>query len=96
MRDRNATLWCGWALAAAGRRIYFAADTGYHPDFRIVGERSGPFDLAMLPIGAYNPASVMRPVHLDPGEAVRAFQEIQRGAAGVMMGIHWGTYQLTD
>jgi N-acyl-phosphatidylethanolamine-hydrolysing phospholipase D len=96
MRDRNATLWCGWAVAVAGRRLYFAADTGYHPDFQIIGERLGPFDLTMLPIGAYNPASVMRPVHLDPEEAVRAFQEIQRGAPGVMMGIHWGTYQLTD
>lgn len=96
MRDRNATLWCGWALSGAGRRVYFAGDTGYHPDFGMVGERLGPFDVTMLPIGAYNPASVMRPVHLDPEEAVRAFQDIQRGTAGVMMGIHWGTYQLTD
>jgi N-acyl-phosphatidylethanolamine-hydrolysing phospholipase D len=94
--DRNATLWCGWTLVGAGRRLYFAGDSGYHPDFGVVGQRRGPFDIALLPIGAYNPASVMQSVHLNPEEAVRAFQDVQGGARGVMVGIHWGTFPLTD
>jgi N-acyl-phosphatidylethanolamine-hydrolysing phospholipase D len=101
-RDRNRTLWCGWTVAAAARRVFFAGDSGYHPEFPTIGDRFGPFDAALLPIGAYEPRWFMRPIHMSPEEAVQAFQDLQRGCPptldrpGVMVGMHWGTFKLTD
>ena len=100
--DRNRTLWCGWSLAAPARQLFFAGDSGYHPEFTAIGERFGPFDATLLPIGAYEPRWFMRPVHMNPEEAVRAFQDLQRGRSAisgrpvVMVGMHWGTFKLTD
>jgi N-acyl-phosphatidylethanolamine-hydrolysing phospholipase D len=92
--DRGDTLWCGWAMAARqGGRVYFAGDTGHHPDFAAIGERCGPFDAALLPIGAYEPRWFMRYVHMNPEEAVAAFRVLQ---ARTMVPIHWGTFKLTD
>ncbi|HEV8305834.1 MAG TPA: MBL fold metallo-hydrolase [Gemmatimonadales bacterium] len=93
-RDRGATLWCGWALAAvSGRRVFFAGDTGHHSEFGAIGARYGPFDLALLPIGAYEPRWFMRYVHMNPEEAVAAFRAL---GARAMVPIHWGTFKLTD
>jgi N-acyl-phosphatidylethanolamine-hydrolysing phospholipase D len=92
--DRGATLWCGFAVSAEqGRRIYFAGDTGYHPEFGAIGERYGSFDVALLPIGAYEPRWFMRYLHMNPEEAVEAFRALD---ARVMVPIHWGTFKLTD
>ncbi len=77
-RDRNRTLWCGWSLAAPARQLFFAGDSGYHPEFAAIGDRFGPFHAALLPIGAYEPRWFMRPVHMNPEEAVQAFQDLQR------------------
>ena len=96
--DRDRTLWCGWSLAAAGRRIFFCGDSGYHPDFARIGERGGPFDVALMPIGAYEPRWFMRPVHMNPEEAVRATRELAGGAGQdvpALVGMHWGTFRLT-
>jgi len=101
-RDRNRTLWCGWSLVAPARQVFFAGDSGYHPDFAAIGDRFGPFHAALLPIGAYEPRWFMRPVHMNPEEAVQAFQDLQRsrppisGRPVVMVGMHWGTFKLTD
>ena len=76
IRDRNRTLWCGYALVVAGRRIYFAGDTATHPEFRSIGERCGPFDLMLVPIGAYDPRWFMQSVHVNPEEAVDAYEEL--------------------
>ncbi|HXM39531.1 MAG TPA: MBL fold metallo-hydrolase [Gemmatimonadales bacterium] len=93
-RDRGATLWCGWAFAAAeGKRVFFAGDTGYHPEFGTIAERYGPFDLALMPIGAYEPRWFMRYVHMNPEEAVAACGGL---GARAMVPIHWGTFKLTD
>ncbi len=93
-RDRGDTLWCGFALtAASGRRVFFAGDSGYHPDFGVIGARCGPFDIALMPIGAYEPRWFMRYVHMNPEEAVEAFRALN---ARVMVPIHWGTFKLTD
>ena len=97
--DRNRTLWCGWSIAAASRRLLFAGDSGYHPEFTAIGERFGPFHAALLPIGAYEPRWFMGPVHMNPEEAVRAFQDLVRAQASpsaIMVGMHWGTFKLTD
>jgi N-acyl-phosphatidylethanolamine-hydrolysing phospholipase D len=100
LRDRNATLWCGWAFGSGSRRAYFAGDSGYHPDFSSIARRFGPFDLALLPVGAYEPRWFMRPMHMDPEEAIQAYLDLRapfpRAPAPVMVPIHWGTYRLTD
>lgn len=94
--DRNRTLWCGWTVTSQRHRIYFAGDTGYHPAFGEIGRRLGPFDLQLLPIGAYEPRWFMRPVHMDPEEAVRAFLDAGGSNCGALLPIHWGTFKLTD
>lgn len=94
--DRDRTLWCGFTISTDQFSVYFAGDTGYFPEFGKIADRSGPFDLALLPIGAYEPRWFMRPVHMNPEEAVRAFVDIGGRAGGIMGGIHWGTFKLTD
>ena len=97
--DRNQTLWCGFALAAAGRRVFFAGDTAYHPQFGEVGARCGPFDFAMIPIGAYEPRWFMQRIHVNPDEAVQIYQDVSgahpQARAPLMLAIHWGTFRLT-
>ena len=99
--DRDSTLWCGWALRAeaAGRSAWFVGDTGRHPEFATVARRAGPFDLVLMPVGAYEPRWFMRPVHMNPEDAVAAYAEIaaaQQGEPPLMAGMHWGTFKLTD
>ncbi|MCC5790563.1 MAG: MBL fold metallo-hydrolase [Opitutales bacterium] len=92
--DRNKRLWCGWVLEWAGKRLFFAGDTGYSKElFQGLGKRFGPLEVALLPIGAYRPRWIMHPVHMDPREAVEVHVDIQarRSVAG-----HWGTFRLTD
>jgi len=91
--DRNKTLWAGWVLAIAGRRVYFAGDTGYGPHFAEIGARTGPLDLALMPIGAYQPEWFMLPVHTNPAQAVQAHLDLR---AGRTIGMHWGTFILAD
>lgn len=96
---RDQTLWAGFAIVAEGWRVLFGGDTGYHPEFAEIGRRLGPFDLALLPIGAYSPRWFMRPVHMDPDEAVAAAIDLGRGADGrtpMVLATHWGTFRLTD
>jgi N-acyl-phosphatidylethanolamine-hydrolysing phospholipase D len=97
--DRNRSLWCGFAVGAGALRMMFAGDTGLHPEFGRIGAECGPFDLALMPIGAYDPRWFMRPVHLDPEEAVAAYDALTGGAVHsscALVPIHWGTFRLTD
>ena len=98
--DRNKSLWCGYALEIAGRRAYFVGDTAYHPEFGQIGSRCGPFDFVMMPVGAYDPRWFMHVMHVDPEEAIRAFTDLLAPAGDtpppLMLGIHWGTFRLTD
>lgn len=91
--DRNHTHWCGWVWCSGGRKIYFAGDSGYSPDFKQIGACFGGMDGSMIPIGAYNPRGIMRPMHTDPAEAVQIHLEVRSrwSVAG-----HWGTFRLTD
>lgn len=91
--DRNETLWSGWAVVGPTRRFYYAGDTGYFAGFAEIGERLGPFELAALPIGAYEPAAMMRAHHMNPEEAVQAGLDL---GARTMLGVHYGTFDLTD
>lgn len=91
--DRNRTLWCGFVVEAAGRKLYFAGDTGYSKDFADIGARFAPIDLALIPIGAYQPRWFMRAMHVNPEEAVRIHQDI---GARRSVAMHWGTFRLTE
>jgi L-ascorbate metabolism protein UlaG (beta-lactamase superfamily) len=90
--DRNRALWGGFVVKSNDRRIFFAGDTGYAPHFRDVNARCGRIDLALLPIGAYEPRWFMRDIHMNPAEAVEAHRDL--GAAR-SIGMHFGTFQLT-
>jgi N-acyl-phosphatidylethanolamine-hydrolysing phospholipase D len=91
--DRNATLWCSWSIVSPALKVFFAGDSGYGAVFAETGARHGPFDLALLPIGAYEPASIMRSVHFTPEEAVEAGRDLK---AKTLVAMHWGTIVLTD
>lgn len=99
-RDRNQSLWCSWVVRDGSSRIYFCGDSGYHEGFAEIGRRHGPFDMALMPVGAYEPRWFMKPVHMDPQESVTAFRDLHRAhgseLAGVFVPMHWGTFRLTD
>jgi L-ascorbate metabolism protein UlaG (beta-lactamase superfamily) len=90
--DKNRALWGGFVLAPGGARVYFAGDTAYAPFFRDVRQRIGPIDLALLPIGAYEPRWFMRIVHMNPEEAVQAHLDLE---ASQSVGMHFGTFPMT-
>ena len=91
--DRDRALWGGFIVEAGGRTLYFAGDSGYGTHFAEIGRRFPKIDLALLPIGAYEPRWFMGPVHIDPAEAVRAHQDLRTRRSIAM---HFGTFQLTD
>ena len=99
LHDRDRRLWCGWTLRAGDVAVYFAGDSGDHGEWDEIARRIGPVDAVLMPIGAYEPRWFMRPVHMDADEAVAAFARIAAagdGHAPVMVGMHWGTFKLTD
>jgi L-ascorbate metabolism protein UlaG (beta-lactamase superfamily) len=90
--DRDRALWGGFVVEAGRQRVFFAGDTGYASHFHEIRERSGPLDLALLPIGAYEPRWFMKDVHMDPAEAVQAHVDLK---ARQSIAMHFGTFQLT-
>jgi len=93
LRDRNRTLWGGFVVEAGGFRFIYTGDTGYSKDFADIGTRFGGFDLAVIPIGAYAPRWFMATHHVDPSEAVKIHRDL---GARRSLGVHWGTFVLTD
>lgn len=89
LNNRASTLWGSWVMQAGGRKIFFGADSGYSPTFKEIGDRFGPFDLALLECGAYH--ELWHGIHMMPEEAVQAAVDIQ---ARVLMPIHWGKFSL--
>ncbi|GFO28855.1 N-acyl-phosphatidylethanolamine-hydrolyzing phospholipase d [Plakobranchus ocellatus] len=92
LRDDNMALWSSWCVLGPKHRFYFSGDTGYCATFSQIGQKYGPFTLATIPIGAYNPRWFLKPQHVDPGEAVMIHREIK---AQKSIGIHWGTFTLS-
>jgi L-ascorbate metabolism protein UlaG (beta-lactamase superfamily) len=90
---RNRTLWGGFVVEAGGRKVYFAGDTGYWRHFSDLRRRCGVMDVALLPIGAYEPRWFMRDQHMNPEEAVQAHLDLE---ARLSIGTHYGCFQLTD
>ena len=91
--DRNRSLWGGFMVALAHRRLFFAGDSAYGPFFREIRQRLGPIDLALLPIGAYEPRWFMQAVHMNPAEAVQAHLDLE---VSTSIAMHFGTFQLTS
>jgi L-ascorbate metabolism protein UlaG (beta-lactamase superfamily) len=95
LRDRRMALWGGFVVRAGSFQVYFAGDTGYGSGniFRRIRDHYGPTDLALIPIGAYDPRWFMSAQHVDPEEAIQIMIDLEAKLAG---GIHWGTFRLTD
>jgi L-ascorbate metabolism protein UlaG (beta-lactamase superfamily) len=95
LRDRRMALWSGFLIETASGSVWFAGDTGYGDGaiFRDMRTRYGAPDVALIPIGAYAPRWFMASQHVNPEEAVEIFRDV---GARKALGIHWGTFQLTD
>lgn len=102
LADRMKTLWGGFAVFAPDCHLFFAGDTGYSRDFADIRERFAPrqspakggsFDMALLPIGAYEPRWFMTEQHVNVDEAIKIHRDLK---AKRSLGVHWGTFQLTD
>jgi N-acyl-phosphatidylethanolamine-hydrolysing phospholipase D len=100
--DRSTTLWGGWAVFGKDLHWYFGGDAGFSKDIadtrahfatRHTDALGGGFDVALIPVGAYEPRWFMRDQHMDPQEAVQAHLDL---GAKRSVGIHWGTFALTD
>jgi len=91
--DRNRALWGGFVVGLPGVRLFFAGDTAYGTFFHDIRTRLGPIDIALLPIGAYEPRWFMQSVHMNPAEAVQAHLDLE---AARSIGMHYGTFQLTS
>ncbi len=89
---RNNTLWASWAFIGPRHRAYFGGDTGYTKSFAEIGSDHGPFDLTLMPIGAYNTA--WPDIHMNPEEAVRGHLDVTDSGSGLLVPIHWGTFRL--
>jgi L-ascorbate metabolism protein UlaG (beta-lactamase superfamily) len=91
--DRNVVLWGGFMVKGPSGSVFFAGDTAFGPHFAEIGRRLGAPTVALLPIGAYQPRWFMQNIHMNPAEAVRAHQVL---SAEHSLGIHWGTFDLSD
>jgi L-ascorbate metabolism protein UlaG (beta-lactamase superfamily) len=90
--NRNNTLWASWVIAGPRHRSFFGGDTGYSKSFAEIGTEHGPFDLTLLPIGAYHRA--WPDIHMNPEEAVRAHLDVAEADSGLLVPIHWATFRL--
>jgi L-ascorbate metabolism protein UlaG (beta-lactamase superfamily) len=90
--SRNTTLWASWVIAGPRHRAFFGGDTGYTKSFAGIGADHGPFDLTLLPIGAYHPA--WPDIHMNPEDAVRAHLDVAEADSGLLVPIHWATFRL--
>lgn len=88
--DRNQTLWASWVVQSAKNKVYFSGDSGYGPHFKEIGQRLGPFDLAMMECGQYN--EKWKAIHMMPEQTMQAFLDV---GGEVLMPIHWGAFELS-
>jgi L-ascorbate metabolism protein UlaG (beta-lactamase superfamily) len=90
---RDRTLWGGFVIQGSSATLYHAGDTGYFSGFKEIGRRFPSIDAALIPIGAYDPRWFMSPVHVDPEEALQAFEDL---GARTFVAMHWGTFKQSD
>jgi L-ascorbate metabolism protein UlaG (beta-lactamase superfamily) len=91
--DMNKVLWGSFLIKTANLQLFFAGDTGFNTHFEEIESLFGPMDVCLMPVGAYRPAFLMQKSHLNPHEAVRAYN-VLRG--GTFIPMHYGTYDLSD
>lgn len=91
--DEMRSLWCGYAVQSKHLRVLFVGDSGYYGGFREIGRRLGPFQVCILPIGAYEPRFIMERNHMTPEEAVQALEDV---GGEIMIPVHHGCFPLTD
>lgn len=89
INDRNASLWCSWIIKSNQHKIYFSGDSGYAPHFNEIGEKYGPFDIALMECGQYDER--WSAIHMLPEETVQAFIDVK---GDVLVPIHWGAFTL--
>ncbi len=89
LTNRNTTLWCSWCIINTKNRIYFGGDSGIMPQYEDIGNEFGPFDLTIMPIGAYDEA--WHDIHIFPFEAVDAHIKLK---GKKMLPVHWATFNL--
>jgi L-ascorbate metabolism protein UlaG (beta-lactamase superfamily) len=89
LTDRNSTLWCSWVIISEKTKIYFSGDSGYAPHFREIGEKYGPFDLALMECGQYDKR--WSAIHMLPEETVKAFIDVK---GEILVPIHFGAFTL--
>lgn len=93
LADRREALWGSFYIDSKKEKIYFAGDTGYGPHFVEIRKRLGAPTLSFLPIGAYEPRWFMKPMHMNPEEAVLAHLDLE---SKLSVGMHFGVFQLAD
>ncbi|WP_243409422.1 MBL fold metallo-hydrolase [Pontibacter virosus] len=93
MFDMNKVLWGSFLIKTPTMQLYFAGDTGYNGHFEEIEALFGPMDVCLMPVGAYRPSFLMQKSHLNPHEAVRAYN-VLRG--GTFIPMHYGTFDLSD
>jgi len=94
LNDKNKTLWCAWSISSQSGKVFFSGDTSYSPTiFKTIGKENGPYDLAIVSIGAYKTRKYGPSSHLTPEEAVKVAMETKSDVAVAM---HWGTIELSD
>jgi N-acyl-phosphatidylethanolamine-hydrolysing phospholipase D len=86
-------LWASFMIEGESASVYFAGDSGYCPAFKEIGAEFGGCDVAIIPIGAYEPRWFMQSAHMNPEEAVQTFVDVR---ARTFIPMHWGTFRLTD
>lgn len=91
--DANETLWGGWYVQSSTKKFLYTGDTGYSKDFQDIHEKLGDVDVAVIPIGAYEPRWFMKQQHVNPEEAVQIHQDLH---AKLSIAAHWGTFRLAD
>ncbi|ANS75319.1 hypothetical protein AWM70_12465 [Paenibacillus yonginensis] len=90
LANRDGTLWCSWVIASPERKVFFSGDSGYGTHFKQIGEKYGPFDLALMECGQYDPR--WSDIHMLPEQTVQAHMDVQ---GGVLVPIHWGAFTLS-
>ncbi|MBB6612234.1 MBL fold metallo-hydrolase [Pontibacter sp. Tf4] len=91
--DMNKVLWGSFVIRTKEQTIYFAGDTGLNGHFEDIAEVFGPMDVCMMPVGAYKPSFMMQKSHLNPHEAVKAYNQLR---GGTFIPMHYGTFDLSD
>ncbi len=89
IKHQNETLWASWAIVGKHQKLFYSGDTGYFEEFKKIGNKLGPFDVAVIQTGAYD--SIWADIHMFPSEVIQTFKDVQ---GKKLIPVHWGTFNL--